>query len=216
MTKGNDTKQKVLSAAVALFNSQGFNGTSIRDIAKEAGVNPALISYYFKGKNGLLESLITSFLEGYLAELEIASKKGQSPRETLLAMLDAIFSYQHQRYHLSRFAQREITLDTFLVRELQTTYLRKEKYLFSLVIEKGMKNGDFNKLPVAFVILQLKSLVTMPFLHPQYLSEVLHIVPSEKYFADRYVHQMNIWVKSFLTQDSEKLSSPLLSLTAHS
>lgn len=44
------TKQKIVGAAVELFDSQGFDGTTVRQIACKAGVNVALISYYFKNK----------------------------------------------------------------------------------------------------------------------------------------------------------------------
>lgn len=44
------TKQKVIDAAISLFNTKGYDGTSVRDIAKRADVNVANISYYFAGK----------------------------------------------------------------------------------------------------------------------------------------------------------------------
>ncbi|MED4214161.1 TetR family transcriptional regulator, partial [Priestia megaterium] len=40
------TKQKVIDAAISLFNTKGYDGTSVRDIAKRADVNVANISYY--------------------------------------------------------------------------------------------------------------------------------------------------------------------------
>lgn len=53
MTKINETKQKILESANKLFANYGFDGTSIRDIAKEAGVNLAAVNYHFKNKNNL-------------------------------------------------------------------------------------------------------------------------------------------------------------------
>ncbi|OUR98558.1 hypothetical protein A9Q84_03860 [Halobacteriovorax marinus] len=53
MTKVNETKQKILDSANTLFASFGYDGTSVRDIAKEAGVNLAAINYHFKNKENL-------------------------------------------------------------------------------------------------------------------------------------------------------------------
>ena len=49
-----NTKQAIVEAALQLFLANGFDGTSIRDIAQKANTNPANIAYYFKNKNGLL------------------------------------------------------------------------------------------------------------------------------------------------------------------
>ncbi|MFP3488734.1 TetR family transcriptional regulator, partial [Staphylococcus sp. SIMBA_130] len=70
MKQERDTvsKRSVIQAAIQLFNTKGFHGTSVRDIASKADVNVALISYYFNGKKGLAEFLMTSFLEGYVKE----------------------------------------------------------------------------------------------------------------------------------------------------
>lgn len=53
MTKVNETRSKILQSANKLFANYGFDGTSIRDIAKEAGVNLAAVNYHFKNKNNL-------------------------------------------------------------------------------------------------------------------------------------------------------------------
>ena len=68
----NASQQKVLDAASQLFFHKGFHGTSVRDIADKANVNVSLISYYFKGKQGLLEYAITHYYEAYLETIEEA------------------------------------------------------------------------------------------------------------------------------------------------
>jgi AcrR family transcriptional regulator len=57
VNKPADKQQPILEAAERLFSARGFKGTSVRDIAQEAGVNLAMISYYFGSKEGLLEAL---------------------------------------------------------------------------------------------------------------------------------------------------------------
>ncbi len=47
-------REKILASAAQLFSEHGFNGVSVRDIAASAGVNSALVGYYFGGKQGLL------------------------------------------------------------------------------------------------------------------------------------------------------------------
>jgi len=54
----NDKQKEILLAAEDLFSKNGFDGTSVRDIAQEASINVAMINYYFGSKEKLLETLI--------------------------------------------------------------------------------------------------------------------------------------------------------------
>jgi AcrR family transcriptional regulator len=57
-----DTKERLLKAAKELFVRKGFSGVSIREIAREAQANSALISYYFGDKEGLFKGVLESFV----------------------------------------------------------------------------------------------------------------------------------------------------------
>lgn len=60
----NETKDKILTVARVLFADHGFEGTSVRDIAKAADVNVASVNYHFTSKEGLFaEILQKSYLE---------------------------------------------------------------------------------------------------------------------------------------------------------
>lgn len=68
----SDKREHILTSAEKLFAEKGFDGTSVRDIAQLAGVNLAMISYYFGSKEKLLESLIefrAMYAYGILEEL---------------------------------------------------------------------------------------------------------------------------------------------------
>lgn len=58
-----ETKAKILSVAEEIFSNVGFDGARVDDIAKEAGVNKALIYYYFKSKDEILETLFTNLVD---------------------------------------------------------------------------------------------------------------------------------------------------------
>jgi AcrR family transcriptional regulator len=67
-----DKREHILVVAEELFGDKGFDGTSVRDIAQKAGVNLAMISYYFGSKEKLLEALIVlraEYAYGILEEL---------------------------------------------------------------------------------------------------------------------------------------------------
>ncbi len=53
-----DTKERILDAAEALFAERGFNGTSLRAVTSAAGVNLAAVNYHFGSKEALLHAVL--------------------------------------------------------------------------------------------------------------------------------------------------------------
>ena len=65
-------KETIINSAIKLFSTNGFEGTSVREIAADAEVNVAMINYYFVSKEKLFESVVeykASVLKGIFAEL---------------------------------------------------------------------------------------------------------------------------------------------------
>ncbi len=61
-----DTKESLLRAALKVFATNGYHGSSVSDIAKEAKVSKALFYHYFDSKNDLLVIFAKQRLEGGL------------------------------------------------------------------------------------------------------------------------------------------------------
>lgn len=206
-----NSKESIVTAAVSLFNSNGYDGTSIRDIAREAKMNAANISYYFRNKQGLLEYCITAFFEGYMAELESGfSTLEEGATECLRNIAKKLWIYQCNHIQLTRFVLREMSIDSQIVREILTTYYSKEKYIFHTVVEKGMEMKEFNSHTIQYLLIQFKGLLSVPFLNMQYLTEVLHVFPHERYFADKYLQEIYRWIDGIVCENSGKQSNSLL------
>jgi AcrR family transcriptional regulator len=57
------SRERILDAALTEFAAKGYAGARVREIARRAGVNTQLISYYFGGKEGLYNELVTSWFQ---------------------------------------------------------------------------------------------------------------------------------------------------------
>ncbi|HED23724.1 MAG TPA: TetR/AcrR family transcriptional regulator, partial [Firmicutes bacterium] len=58
-----NAKQRILNAAEEVFAEKGFDGARVDDISNRAGVNKALLYYYFSGKQDLFEELVKGHIE---------------------------------------------------------------------------------------------------------------------------------------------------------
>ena len=198
-----NSKDSLVSAAVTLFNRKGYHRTSIRNIAQDAKVNPANIAYYFNNKQGLLEHCLTVYFESYMKELEkgfSGLEQGASPTECFKNIAENLLKYQFDHIQLTRFVLREMSIDSQVVREILTTYYKKEWYIFETVIEKGIETKEFSPHSPEYLIIQLKGLLSIPFLSTNYLTEVLNVYPHERYFADKYLQEIYLWIDRVVCQ----------------
>ena len=92
----NETKEKIISSARILFADHGFEGTSIRDIARAADVNVASVNYHFSNKENLfLEILRAGYMECSVA-MRTMYGQGRPPLDEVLVYL---FSYFQNKSH---------------------------------------------------------------------------------------------------------------------
>lgn len=93
--RGDQTRQRLLQAAVDIFGRQSFDSTTTRQLADAAGVNLSAIPYYFGGKQGLYNAVaeeIAEYLEQHSRPLigtvrEILDRKSRPERAQLLDAL---------------------------------------------------------------------------------------------------------------------------------
>ncbi len=195
--KRKDTKKEIVEAALLLFYANGYDGTSIRDIAHLAKTNSANISYYFKNKNGLLEHCFITYLEGYtfILEDEVRLMEMHGAKACLRAVISRLLHFQGDNFRAARFIMREMSLESTLNREVLSTYLAKEKYFMQHILEYGMTNKEFRKVSPSACILQLKGLLAAPVLYGHYAAELLQVISHEKFYVEQYSQQCQIFIE---------------------
>jgi len=102
-TKG-ERKQKILDSAERLFAIKGFEGVSVREVTKNAGVDVALANYYFNSKRGLFDAVLmrrAEILNEYRMEaLEACEREAGDTPLTVEAIIDAYTHPLLDRSHL--------------------------------------------------------------------------------------------------------------------
>lgn len=100
--KEKRTADRIVEAATALFARRGYAAVSVKELAKEAGVNIALISYYFGGK----EKLYTVVLErqfAILAEVvDSVNQEGLCPLEKIRRFASLLIEVQKKTAYLDQ------------------------------------------------------------------------------------------------------------------
>ncbi|QYJ75359.1 TetR/AcrR family transcriptional regulator [Shewanella sp. FJAT-52076] len=72
----SDARARLIAAAIECFTERGYQAVSTRSIARKAGVDAAMIRYYFGGKPGLFEHMVREVLSPVLAKFQSLSQQG--------------------------------------------------------------------------------------------------------------------------------------------
>jgi len=135
---------RVLAAALEAFADQGYHGTSIRDIAAEAGLSVPGLYHHYRSKQDILMDLMMSVMEELLARSRMALQDADPSAE---AQFDALVE-SLLRFHMFRRKQAFVASSEIrsLAPENRTAYvaLRDEQQrMIEAVIARGRSEGAF-------------------------------------------------------------------------
>lgn len=103
-----ETQIALLDAAEALFARQGFAATTIKAIGAEAGVNPALLYYYFPDKGKLYHAVLERRLGGFARRMATDLPDGLPPLEAIERILRGYAGVMQGAPQLPRLLAREL------------------------------------------------------------------------------------------------------------
>lgn len=146
MTDLNEKQIQILQVAEKLFAEQGFDGTSIRDIAKQASINIAMVSYYFGSKEKMLEALILWRSTDMRVQLENLKQQKIGPAEKLDKLIELYIArinknrciYQIIHFELAS-KKRDLKFSSF------SEVKRKNLETLKEIISEGQQAGVFRK-----------------------------------------------------------------------
>src|SRR5262245_22570434 len=101
-------RAKIAAAAEELFAARGYDGTAVRDISKKAGVNAAMIHYYFGNKEGLYHAILEGAASKVRSLLVETTGASASSRERLTRFVEAYANYILSQPNLAQILYREM------------------------------------------------------------------------------------------------------------
>jgi AcrR family transcriptional regulator len=102
------TEEKIRQAATKVFLEKGFDGTTTRDIAAEAGINVALLNYYFRSKQKLFDSVFEQMLLLFFEGVKTVLSQPTPLKEKIMALIDHDFTMFRQSPDLVIFVLSEL------------------------------------------------------------------------------------------------------------
>ncbi len=147
MKKYTGTKQKIFETALKLFAKQGYKATTMRQIAKEIGIQQSAIYNHFKSKEAILDAIIDQLSNSYLInvfenkEPQEIYKKGRGVLKNI-ANIFKLMTYDTKTDLLFRFLMQELFNNTklrlFYNEEFYQKNVKKLSAIFFMMMQDEM------------------------------------------------------------------------------
>jgi AcrR family transcriptional regulator len=139
---GSDVRSGLLRAATALFAEQGFGATGVQQIVDVAGVNKAMLYYYFNSKDNLYDILIRTGVELFESAVYVAERGDGGVRARLERFLTAYLSMVAENPDLARIMYREALRVGDTSRPEVADHVRDSVARLAAVFVAAQQSGD--------------------------------------------------------------------------
>jgi AcrR family transcriptional regulator len=157
--KDNSTEEKILQAARVVFTQKGYAATRTRDIAEAAGINLALLNYYFRSKENLFSLVMAEKMQKMLGVIVgVLNNTDTTLIEKVSMAVEKYFLLLQENPDLPIFVLSEIQKNPEVLRErIQVSKLVKESHFAQQLMER---RADINPQQM---IMNLLGMVVFPF-----------------------------------------------------
>ena len=184
----SDKQIQIIETAEILFAERGFDGTSVRDIADEAGINVAMISYYFGSKEKLMEALFEFRVGSVQMRVEkLIKDESLTPIQKVNMLIDE---------HVERVIQKQcfhkvmagvlVTNKNPAILQAANNFKMRTAKIVSELIKDGQKKGVFKKkIDVILMLNTMFGTVSQSVVGQQYYREFNNQqdIPDEEFWA---------------------------------
>jgi TetR/AcrR family transcriptional regulator len=191
MSKDTSTEEKIKEAARRVFISKGFSGCSSREIAKEAGMNVALVNYYFRSKNLLFKLIFDAALEdSMLAMLEVFAKD-LDLESKLRIFIEREYDFLSKHPEIPGFIINELTREGCNYQEKRNIIKQiEETGVFEQALAAQAK-GEMRKIDIISITLLIMSNCQYPFMARPLMQEI-HSISNEQYEQQLVLHKQYV------------------------
>lgn len=167
--RSHESRAAILAAAEEIFARSGLAGARTEAIAAAAGVNKAMLYYYFRSKQHLYEAVVEDhFSEFNRQALEILGGPGTA-REILLAYVGLHFDFITARRRYASLYQQLMMAGGKPLERLVRRYFVPRAAALDGLLERGMKSGEFRRADRVHTAVSITALIVFYFSAAQVL-----------------------------------------------
>lgn len=176
MQSNNTTEQQIIAAARKIFIQKGLAGARMQDIADEAGINKAMLHYYYRSKDKLFEIVFDEAVGQLLSGVNDIFQADISPREKIIAAVEHYITSLNKAPYLPLFVVHEISQNPErILRKFADTALLPNMHLFLQDLAVEMQIGNMRRVDPWQLMVSLISMCVFPFVGKPLLQTIFKV-----------------------------------------
>ena len=171
--KKDNTEQKILEAANEVFIQKGMDGARMQEIADTAGINKALLHYYFRTKQKLFDAIFAKAFASAFPRISKIMLSDISIREKLSKFIDSYIDLLSKNPFLPTFILKEINRDP----EALANIIRNagvDPSVILGILEDEMDKGNLKQMDPRELVINVIALSVFPFAGKPLLTAILY------------------------------------------
>ncbi|WP_164851254.1 TetR/AcrR family transcriptional regulator [Larkinella soli] len=142
------TEDRIKEAAKKVFLEKGFDGTTTRDIAKQAGLNCALMNYYFRSKQKLFSSVFEDMLILFFQGMTNILNKPISLKEKVVELVNHDFRTLVENPSLTNFVLNELHREPERFGQTFNAHKMVNEALLARQLEEASAKGEIRPIDI--------------------------------------------------------------------
>jgi len=209
-----DTRERILKAATEVFVEKGLAGARMQEIADHAGVNKAMLHYYFRSKEHLYESVITTTIANVMTEVRgVLQDEGLSFEERIARFIGAYFDALKDHTYMPRLVMQDLMVGGQRVVQYFRKAAEQAGFLGGVpvlgILEEGIECKELRKIDPKQAIVSLVSMVAFYFLGRPIFSGVLGLSDEDqkRFFEERKRHVTDLFLHGVMASPDDANSA---------
>jgi TetR/AcrR family transcriptional regulator len=162
--KDSTTEERILDAAKKIFVEKGMSGARMQDIANEAGINKALLHYYFRNKEKLFEVIFVAAADRLFPRINRIFEADLPLFEKIEEFCDEYITIVMENPYLPLFVFNEITKDPeYFLSKVWPGKSQPHPEKLLVQIETEVRKGTIRNISPLHLLLNLISMTIFPF-----------------------------------------------------
>ncbi|WP_166966635.1 TetR/AcrR family transcriptional regulator [Yeosuana marina] len=162
--KDQNTEQNILNAAKKVFQLKGMDGARMQEIANEAGINKALLHYYFRSKQMLFDAVFKAAFEMIAPQLNEILNDESSIEDKIKNFTYNYISFIIQHPYLPNFIIQEINRNPEFILQMKENPGFPNLKKFKNQINDEVKAGQIKPIKAEQLFINILSLNVFPFI----------------------------------------------------
>ncbi|MDZ7772077.1 MAG: TetR/AcrR family transcriptional regulator [Balneolaceae bacterium] len=179
MSESEETEEQIFEAAKMVFHREGYEGARMQAIADEAGINKAMLHYYYRSKDKLFQAVFQDAVRHFFPVIQkvLAGDQGIVPK--VKELVDTYYGIFREHPHLPSFVIYEMNQNPQRFKQFMKGQVGGIPAPFLRQVEEEIRAGSMKQVKPHEFLVNIIALCVFPFIARSMVETVFEMDPRE-------------------------------------